>query len=745
MILKYKCVGLCLAIAASPLFFAFPRSRAIAAALPTVPEPPRVLLDTSYAAPTGNTINVRMGGNFQQALDQAAAGDEIVLEAGASFSGNFVLSGKAGSGWITIRTSNLAGISIAGTRVSPQDAPAMARLITPNASPVLVAMPKTSSSIEAHHYRFVGIEFTSAGNITNLLKLGETGTLQTSFDQVPHDLILDRCYIHGGPLSTLRRGVALNSARTSIIDSYISDCHEVGADSQAIAGWNGPGPFKIVNNYLEGAGENVLFGGADPNIPNLIPSDIEFRRNFCAKPLTWKTTDPSYLGTEWSVKNLFELKNAQRVLISGNVFENVWLQSQTGYAVLFKSVNQDGTAPWSVSRDIDFRDNVVRHCGGAVNIQGRAYDQPGGQTSRVSIRNNLFYDVSASMWQGDGAFLKITEAADVLVDHNTVLQTGNIITAYGLPTSRFSFTNNITPNNLYGVKGDGTACGSGTLNAYFTDVLFQKNALPGGVSTDYPANNFFPASISGVGFVDMSNLNYGLSSFSPYKSAGSDGLDLGANIDEIAAASSDSSTSLKPPPPPPAPPSKAPVPAEIVLYASEATVVGGAWFVTSDSSAAGGARLANPESGGKKLVDAKAAPASYFEMTFTANAATPYRLWMRGKAKKDSPYNDSVHVQFSGSVDAAGMPVFRIGTTSATQMNLEDCLGCGLAGWGWQDNGWGQNVLGPLVYFASTGPQTIRVQVREDGLSIDQIVLSPNTYINGSPGLLKRDTTILPR
>ena len=78
-------------------------------------------------------------------------------------------------------------------------------------------------------------------------------------------------------------------------------------------------------------------------------------------------------------------------------------------------------------------------------------------------------------------------------------------------------------------------------------------------------------------------------------------------------------------------------------------------------------------------------------------------------------------------------------------MNLEDCSGCGIQGWGWQDNGWGVGVLGPQIFFQNTGQQTLRVQVREDGLSIDQIVLSPTTYLNSSPGALKNDTTILPR
>jgi endonuclease/exonuclease/phosphatase family metal-dependent hydrolase len=94
-------------------------------------------------------------------------------------------------------------------------------------------------------------------------------------------------------------------------------------------------------------------------------------------------------------------------------------------------------------------------------------------------------------------------------------------------------------------------------------------------------------------------------------------------------------------------------------------------------------------------------------------------------------------VQFSGS------SAYRIGTTSALEMNLEDCSGCGISGWGWQDDGWGVGVLGPLVYFDSTGTQTLRIQTREDGLSIDQIVLSPAQYLYSGPGALKNDGVIL--
>jgi phosphatidylserine/phosphatidylglycerophosphate/cardiolipin synthase-like enzyme len=182
---------------------------------------------------------------------------------------------------------------------------------------------------------------------------------------------------------------------------------------------------------------------------------------------------------------------------------------------------------------------------------------------------------------------------------------------------------------------------------------------------------------------------------------------------------------------------------EIVLWAGDATKTAGAWRLVADATAAGGQRMHHPDAGGAKLTTALASPTNYFELTFEAVAGKAYRIWMRGKADGNYWPNDSVFMQFSGAVDGAGAAIWRIGTTSAAEYNLEECSGCGVAGWGWQDNGWGQGVMGPLVYFKTSGPQTIRIQTREDGLSLDQIVLSPVTYLNASPGPNKNDATIL--
>ncbi|MFL6213220.1 MAG: PKD domain-containing protein [Blastocatellia bacterium] len=785
----------------------------------TEPELPRVYLDTTYPVSTGAVINVAAGGDLQAALNQAQPGDQVVIEAGAVFTGNFILPAKSGDDWIIIRTSNLSALPAEGTRAEATHAAAMPKIVTANTMPAL----KTATA--AHHYRFVGLEVGIAPNATinyGILALGDSGSAQSSLSQVPHDLVIDRCYIHGNPAGDVSRGVALNSAATSVIDSTITNCHGVGFDTQAIGGWNGPGPFKIVNNQLEGAAENFMLGGSDPSIPNLISSDIEFRRNYCTKPLSWCMTEPTYAGVRWSVKNIFELKNAQRVLVDGNVFENCWVDGQTGIAIQLTPRNQYGTSPWATVADVTFTNNIVRHAAAGLNILGSDNNFPSQRTQRIKIKNNLFDDIGGSRWGGNGRLFQIIAGpAYVQIDHNTAFQTYNIVSTDSDPaTTGFVFTNNLMPHNEYGVFGSGYGIGNTTLSHYFPGCVFARNVLVGGPGAAYPANNFFPSLMALVGFIDLADGNYGLLPISPFFHAGTDGADIGADFGAMQAAMGGlpPNTNLPPTVSITATPVSGTAPLQVdfasdasdpdgtivgyiwnfgdgqfatgsapshlytsagsytarlivtdnggaiassavtisitapplssentVLYASEAPVRVGNWRVVSDQTAAGGACISNPDRSVSKVANASANPADYFEMTFDAQAGTAYHLWVRGRAQNDSPYNDSVHVQFSDSIDASGAAVFRVGTTDSTVINLEDYLNIGVQGWGWQDNGWGINVMGQNLYFATSGTHTLRVQVREDGMDIDQIVLSPTTYLNSSPGALKNDTLILPK
>jgi hypothetical protein len=190
-------------------------------------------------------------------------------------------------------------------------------------------------------------------------------------------------------------------------------------------------------------------------------------------------------------------------------------------------------------------------------------------------------------------------------------------------------------------------------------------------------------------------------------------------------------------------PTAGPVADDIVVYAARASAMGGEWRVEPDPTAAGGARMWHPDAGASDL-PAQAAPIHYFDVTVDVDKDKAYRVWLRAKAESNSRRNDAVWVQFSDSLTASGKPAYRIGTTSATRVTLSECSRCALSEWGWQDNGTGISVLGPLVRFSSSGVKTLRVQSHEDGLSIDQIVLSSTSYLGAAPGALRDDTTILP-
>jgi hypothetical protein len=359
--------------------------------------------------------------------------------------------------------------------------------------------------------------------------------------------------VHGDPLTGQKRGVALNSGATQILNSYFSDIKSPNQDSQAIAGWNGSGPYLIDNNYLEAAGENILFGGADPSIWNLVPSDITVRRNLLSKPLQWR-------AEKWQVKNLFELKNARRVLVEGNIIENVWLAAQSGFAVLFTPRNQQGSAPWSIVEDVTFQYNVLRHAGGAFSIAGYDDLQPSAQSRRIRIAYNLVYDIDRDIWGGNGNFINVGHApVDVLVEHNTVIHSGNVLMAHGKsgampnPIQRFVFRDNLLRHNRYGVIGDGSGMGQPTLDAYFPGVVFERNVLAGGKASLYPAGNYFPSVEEfQAEFVNAAGENFALVNGSPFRSGSSTGGVLGADLALLGAVTRDwSPGSAGPAPAPP--------------------------------------------------------------------------------------------------------------------------------------------------------------------------------------------------
>jgi hypothetical protein len=483
--------------------------------------------------PGTQTVIVRKGGNLQAAINAARPGQTIELEAGATFPGPILLPRKPGDGYITIRSSR-AGELPEGVRVGPAQSALMPKVVSKGQG-----NPALQTEAGAHHYRLIGLEIlpeTPETFVYTLVWLGAGDNSQNTMEKVPHHITVDRCYIHAWPDQSLKRGIDLNSAHTEVINSHISGFKAVGQEAQAILGYNGPGPFRIENNYLEGAGENVMFGGGDPLIPNLVPSDITIRRNHFFKPLAWRG--------KWQVKNLFELKNARRVEVSGNVFENCWADAQAGNAIVLTTRNQQGTAPWSVVEDVRFVNNHVKGAGGGVQILGKDDLHPSARGGRLHIVNNLFEDLSAR-WSNEGltrVFVTLSGAGEVEFDHNTVISPdATIVYVVPGPAPGFRFTNNIVKHNNGGIISEGMGPPQ-SYTQFLTPFVIKGNAMIGAleqywdVDQKYPPGNFYPGRYEDVRFVDYQGGNFSLSTNSPLKRKGTDGKDVGVDMEELRKA-----------------------------------------------------------------------------------------------------------------------------------------------------------------------------------------------------------------
>jgi hypothetical protein len=299
------------------------------------------------------------------------------------------------------------------------------------------------------------------------------------------------------------------------VDSWISECHSNEGDSQGIVGWNGPGPYLIRNNHVEGGHQAVMFGGADPSISNLSPSDITMIGNHFTRPSSWKGV--------WITKTIIETKHVRRMLMEGNVIENVWQSAQAGYALLLKSTNQNGTAPWSQSSDITIRYNIIRNIGSGINIAANPEPAPAVPAARITIVDNVFSNLGTTPYNGEGIPLQILGGTyDVLVAHNSFSNAGNQAVSFdGAATTRTVIHSNILPHGWYGVKGSGTGIGTGTLNVYAPGGVFAYDVLSGGDCTYYPATTSCPSTIPsapGLGYdartigADLTKVNAATSS-----------------------------------------------------------------------------------------------------------------------------------------------------------------------------------------------------------------------------------------
>ena len=542
---------------------------------------PSAMADTP--AP-GSIITVNAGDDLQSALTSAQCGDVIELQAGATFSGRFIVPAKSCNinHWIIIRTSApdsalpaeghratpcYAGVaSLVGRPQyacsNPQNVMAKVQIQTSGDGPFRLAPG-------ANYYRFIGLEVTRpAGTPGSARLLSGKGTAD--------HIVVDRSWLHGAPQDETRNGINMSGmTNVAVVDSYFSDFHCIALtgsciDSHAMAGGNSntqDGPFKIENNFIEASGEGILFGGGRATFT---PSDIEIRDNHFWKPWQWMKGNPNFIGgpdgNPFIVKNHLELKNAARVLVEANLMENSWGGfAETGDGIVIAPKNQHtptgNVCPLCQVTDITVRYVHVAHAGAgmqlATDISGNGKN--GGAAlagTRWSIHDVVLDDLSKKYLGGGSAFEIMNSWPQnplntVTINHVTafpdsqshMIIMGNVYAnaqMYGLV-----FTNNIVITGRYPVWNTGggqSSCAFSnvpitSIANCFTSSTFRNNALvappPAFPPSAWPAENMFPQSMSDVEFMnckDGNGGNYKLRSTSPYKYMGTDGKDLGADI-----------------------------------------------------------------------------------------------------------------------------------------------------------------------------------------------------------------------
>ena len=535
---------------------------------------------------SGKIWTVRSAQILEKTLLDAACGDVIQLQAGTTFAGKFVLPAKScdDSHWITIRSSAPdSSLPREGTRLTPCYAGVISlpgRPPWPCVSSVNVLAKIENQAAGqsgpilfgrgASHYRLIGLEVTrsaSSGTSHNLIE----------FQGLADHVVFDRMWIHGLAQQETVRGILLGSSRyVAVVDSFFSDFHCVSksgscGDAQAIAGGLGDdvmGPYRIVNNFLEASGENVIFGGGGASAT---PADIQINHNYFFKPLTWMKGQPGYVGgpdgNAFIVKNLFELKNAQRVLVEGNIMENNWGGfSQAGFAIVLTPKNPGMLSRCSACQvtDVTIRYNSISHVGSGLQIANALSDNgtAARDGQRYSIHDITIDDLDATKYDGASEFVQLSVSAgapllqNLTINHVTAFPTRSLLivgdmVATSKQMRNFVFTNNIVSTGTYPVwsTGGGPAnCAfhdspQTTFTACFTESVFSANALisapPGATGGPWPSNNFFPNSPASVKFVSYKGGNggdYHLQPASPYRGKGTDGKDLGADIDAIHSA-----------------------------------------------------------------------------------------------------------------------------------------------------------------------------------------------------------------
>ena len=529
----------------------------------------------------GKQVRVAANSDLSAAIDGAKCGDTLLLPAGASFNVNELPAKKCDDQhYITVRTDTPdSKLPAEGTRISPAWAgvaslPGRPPFAQPShgAAKLLATLlvRRASGAIVGDHIRFIGIEWTTPPD-------AEIGRIVTA-EHSDH-VIFDRNWVHPADGREVGHGIGIihGSHMIAVINSYISGLNCIArtgkcTDATAVGGGSGDDPIstlKIYNNFLESAGENILFGGS---AATQVPTDIEIRRNHLFRPMLWKEGQPGYTptasGEPYIVKNNCELKNAIRVLVEANLLENTWGGfSQTGYSILITPKNQASECPICRVNDVTIRFDRIRNVAGVLQI-ANALAKTGAAAAdggRYSIHDIFADDLHDTDYKGGGSFLILISARppvhDIQIDHVTAFVSGVLLSILnsGAKLPNFTLTNSVFSAGdrrppVASAGGGPQSCASknqalgseAVLQACFDPYRFDRNLIISGRGS-FPKGNIVVGSPEAAGIRDLKDgiakdprlchaKGPGCSKASPGAGAASDGRDLGADIDVVEAA-----------------------------------------------------------------------------------------------------------------------------------------------------------------------------------------------------------------
>jgi len=542
----------------------------------------------------GDQIRVTAGSDLEEVVEKAKCGDTLLLPAGASFPlREFPRKNCDDQHYITIRTDAPdSDLPPEGTRISPAWAGIASLPGRPPYAQPAGGAAKRMAAIETlrptgiefgDHYRFIGIEWKAAP---------DRGVLRLLFTKGGDHLIFDRNWMHNedGEEMVAGLGIAQGGTYIAVIHSYMSGfacLARIGrcTDAKAIGIGGGSSPIhtiKIVDNYLEGSGENILLGGAAGSGN---PEDIEIRRNYLFKPTFWNPNSPDHRGPTPIVKNLFELKSANRLLFEANYLENSWGGfSQVGPAIVLtprngaNKITNTPTCPLCAITNVTIRYIWVRKMNQLfvlANPKDSNKPAPGNHYSiHDVVAEGLRYPEcgkacggAENQISGGGAGMPAESVLhDVSVDHVTLVSMSTPHSLFilngppagappGVQMSNISWTNSLADAGVHGAypTGGGEAnCASlgahasakDRLKACWNPGVFKGNVIAVGSNAapeaeDWPQGNHIAKSQEAIGYV---NLNHGLdgdyhlAASSKFKGMATDGKDPGADIDAVLQA-----------------------------------------------------------------------------------------------------------------------------------------------------------------------------------------------------------------